>query len=568
VKLFTAEEAGDEKSLRFEIPLSELKSAEKTIWVEGAAACDRWRDSRLSAGFDRPDGGLAKTSKMDGNWAAFNIVEISEVKIDYTPEPSKPKIWDKDTGRFYINFKADPDGRKVTIGAKLSKELKGCPLYLMLAPHQDNFKADTSAGPGAATVEQHRDDRKKLLHLSKETDEKGYAKVEVQTSRFGGDKFLPAAYLLQDPHLARFVQEQADLSKQKPVVAAKVMTVWRKLYCQVTALDGMTIPSLGVAQTTFENVFIDFEEDVDARVLVTEAAAPAGSIVDGAVISSAHPAKTLIVGDHNVAPFKAKFRNNKNPTAHVIFCHEQLDANSGPYDVSWELVEADCLLSGSIYSLNVPRDWTGNGSALFFSKNLKSGANSIARCKWKCVEDVSKKGDIPQSQVTFAADRESVTIPFPATASALLAAGRTIELKLQIAYAEGWFNGWCTSGDRHNVIKTVGRPEAGMCCTIVLECGHAINQSPQVSDPFPGVKAPPNKRYYTNDRGHLGPHCADGIDEAYYNNPANRMDTAHASGLCTCIMYGGGSDVRNANAKWCARCRPYVLGVSIAQVTT
>ncbi len=568
VKLFTAEEDGDEKKLRLEMPLSELKSAEKTFWIEGAAACDHWRGIRLTAGFDRPDGGLAKTPKMDGNWAALSIVEIAEVKIDYTPVPDKPRIWVEDTGRFYINFKADPDGRKVTIGAKLSKELKGCPLHLMLAPHKDNFKADTSGGSGAATVEQHRADRKKLLHLSKETDEKGYAKVEVQTSRFGGDKFLPASYLMQDPHLARFVQEQADLSKRKPVVASKVMTVWRKLYCQVTALDGMTIPSLGVAQATFKDVFVDFEEDVDARVLVTEAAAPAGSIVDGAVISGAHPAKTLIVGDHNVAPFKAKFRNNKSPTAHIIFCHEQLDANAGPYDVTYSLLAADCDLSGTIYSLDVLGNYTGNNSALFFPKNLKTGANSISKCKWKCLEDATKNGDISQAAVTFAAGRDSVTIPFPAEASALLGAGKTIELQLTIAYAEGWFNGWCTSGDSHNVIKTVGRPEAGMCCTIVHECGHAINQSPKDSGPFPGIKAPQHKRYYTNNRGHQGPHCADGVDDAYYNNGANRMDTGHANGLCTCIMYGAGSDVRNANAKWCARCRPYVLGVGIAQVTT
>lgn len=571
VKLFTLEEEGDDKGVRQELPLADMKAAEKTFWVEGATACDKWRDLRLSLGFDRPAGGPEKTVKMDGDWAAFSVVEISEIKIDYTPEPDKPLIWDKDKGRFFINYKADPDGRKVTIGAKFSKPLKGALLHLMLAPDKDNLKADTSTSVGEATVEQHRDDRKKLLHLTAETDADGYAKVELKTSRFGGDKFQPASYILQDPHLARYIQNHADLSKRKPVVADKIMEIWRKLYCQVTAIDGMSVPSLGDAQSAFELVYVDFEEDTAARVMLTEGTAPAGSIVDGSVIKSGYPAKSLVVGTHNVASFKpkfnAKFRTKNLPAAHIIFCHEQLDGAASPYDAVLPAVGAgDCTAASDIYTYKLASSEAGE-DALFFPKNFKDGSDAVSKCEWECVEDPLKKGSIAVSNLSFAADRTSVSIQFPAEASLLLKGGKTMKLTVKIAYAEGWYNGWCTSGDRHNVIKTQGRSARGMCCTIVHECGHAINQAPKEAAPFPGLKAPPHGRYYTNSRGHLGPHCADGIDDTYYNNASNRMDTSHASAACTCIMYGSGSDARNANGKFCAKCKPYLLGVGIVQVT-
>src|SRR6185295_5655385 len=51
-------------------------------------------------------------------------VQIKEVKLDYTAESGKPGAWDEDKERFYINFKADSDGRKVTITAKLTEPIK------------------------------------------------------------------------------------------------------------------------------------------------------------------------------------------------------------------------------------------------------------------------------------------------------------------------------------------------------------------------------------------------------------------------------------------------------------
>ena len=267
LKLFTLEEEGVEKVLPHKVKLSDLKSVEQTLWVEGTVACTSWRDRRLSVGFDGPEGGPEKPAKMDGDWAAFTIVEIKEVKIDYTPEANKAVAWDKATKKFCINYKRDPNGRKVTIGAKLSVELADVTVHFMLAPDKDNLKASNSGKDLPATwvwkdidasvKHKDREDRKKLLHLSAKTDSKGYAKVEVLLSRFGGDKFWPGSYLDQDPHLAKYVHGHADLAKRKPVQSTDTITVWRKFWYQTVKVDGIAAPGFGGAEGQYASIKAD-----------------------------------------------------------------------------------------------------------------------------------------------------------------------------------------------------------------------------------------------------------------------------------------------------------------------
>lgn len=269
--------------------VSELKANEKTLWVQGSTACAKWRDVRLDLSLDRAEGGLAKDVKRNADWARFTVVSLNEIKLDYTPEALKANAWDSVEKRFFINLKADPDGRKITIGAQLSTQIKDVVLHFMLIEHKDNRKAanwgvdlpdgtralnPTAVVDDAGTAQvfaanepkwvwkdlsadiKHldKDDRKNLLHYSEKTDAKGYAKKEVKLSRFGGDKFYLAAYVEQDPHLAKYIDGHADLSKRKPVMTADPLQVWRKFWYKEVKVAGLLVSGFRDAADTYKDV--------------------------------------------------------------------------------------------------------------------------------------------------------------------------------------------------------------------------------------------------------------------------------------------------------------------------
>ncbi len=573
VKVFDQEEGGAEQALPLKTPLAKAKADDQTLWVEGGAVCNLFRDTRLTLGITR----AGSKEKLEGSWAAFTVVKIDEVKLDYTaPGGGQTAAWDSAKKRFYTNLKADPDGRKIVLTAKLSKPLEGVPLHFMLAEDEKNKAPYENRATAIPVRVKDRPDRKKLLHYSANTDATGKAKSgadELQLSRYGGDKFYPSSYLDQDPHLAKFIHKHADLGKYKPAQAADEIVVWRKMFFQVTTLNGLAEPSTALAVACMEEVFIDFEDDTASKQTIAKGALPAGSVFDKSVFRSGAAGDALVVGDHNVAFYKGKFQNSKLPCAHVIYCDEQLDADNTAHrlttvldattTISWPPGTANNVVGVTVAGSDA------NRSGLIFSKDIKDGTDAVKKAKWTCVEDPTKKGNISAADQDINATTYDYKAHFklPAAAKALVDTGKTIRVEIKVAYSLGWYNGWCTNGDRHNVIR-VGRADNGICGTIIHECGHAIQQAAKSSAFFPGLKAPPHERYYTNNRAHQGPHCADGIDAPYYNDPTKKMNTAHASGLCTCIMYGAGSATRNANLKFCDHCKPYVRLVDIATVTT
>lgn len=269
--------------------VSELKAAEKVLWVQGQTACSKMRGVRLDLTLDRSEGGLAKKPKRNGDWARFTVVKIKEVKLDYTPVAGKANAWDSTDKRFFINLKPDPDGRKITIGVQLSEEIQDVVVHFMLVEHEHNRKtanwgvnlpdgtrvlnavaAQDDAGtpqvfPGnepkwtwkdiSADVKHlDRDDRKNLLHVSEKTDAKGYAKKEVRLSRFGGDKFYLAAYIEQDPHLAKFIDEHVDLKKRKPSMTSEAIQVWRKFWYKEVKVAGLLVSGFGNSPDTYRDV--------------------------------------------------------------------------------------------------------------------------------------------------------------------------------------------------------------------------------------------------------------------------------------------------------------------------
>ncbi|HEY1931753.1 MAG TPA: hypothetical protein VGG99_07070 [Acetobacteraceae bacterium] len=281
--------------------VGDLKKKPVIVWVEGTTDSDTLCDSRLFLQLYRPERDLPRRRKRNADWARFTVVTIESVKVRYKPDPNKPEAWGVDPKRFYINFKDDPDGREVTLRARLTKNIPGVPLLFMLAPSPDNMKAanwgvdlpdrdiktvtvaSAHTAPsgttlGGSTVSEtpvdakfvwkwneisdelkHKDknDRKYLVHKSKKTKSGktvAFADMKVTLSRFGGDVFTALAYINEDPHLAKYVEGHTDAGgsaepaknlgarKPRPLGDApsdpEVIEVWRKFWYQRVAVEG------------------------------------------------------------------------------------------------------------------------------------------------------------------------------------------------------------------------------------------------------------------------------------------------------------------------------------------
>jgi hypothetical protein len=290
VELYDAEFDGAAVSLPGgPLKVSDLKAADKELWAQGKTACTKSRGVRLDLTLDRAAGGLAKQPKRNGDWARFTVVKINEVKLDYTPVAGQANAWDATDKRYFINFKPDPDGRKITIGAQLSAEIQDVVVHFMLVEHKHNRKTanwgvdlpDGTRVLNASTVQDNagtpqvfaanepkwtwkdvaadvkhldKEDRKKLLHVSEKTDAKGYAKKEVRLSRFGGDQFYLAAYIEQDPHLAKYIDGDTDPGNRKPPMMAEAIKVWRKFWYKEVKVAGLLVHGFGNAADTYQDV--------------------------------------------------------------------------------------------------------------------------------------------------------------------------------------------------------------------------------------------------------------------------------------------------------------------------
>ncbi len=251
LKLFAVEEEGAEIStLPHELTLT-AAAQKKPLWVEGGSKCDAWRGIRVSAGFDRPDGGPAKALKMDADWAAFTVVQIKEVTCKLENEPAKEKF--VDGTKVFINLddkgrvlKSVAGNRKAEVTATLEPALKDVDIYFSVVEHADNFKItalpDTFKQAKISKLKHtlkavDKTDRKKLLSMSAKTDDTGVAKIEtLQAPQLGLMKFKIGAYLLQTPQQARYIDEHADLKKKPPTLSTDWLEVWRRVFYGVIAM--------------------------------------------------------------------------------------------------------------------------------------------------------------------------------------------------------------------------------------------------------------------------------------------------------------------------------------------
>lgn len=540
--LFDKEWEGTAQDLPLRVKVSALKSKDKVLWVEGKAASKKALDAQLTAGLDRPAGGPEKAPKRHADWARFTVAEIQEVKLDAASLKAGAAAWDEAAGRLYINLKAGADGRKVRILVSLSQKIKGVTVHAMLAPDKDNRK---KANWGIdlpptwkwkdidpALKHSDRKDRKDLLHLSAKTDAEGKAAVELTLSRIGGDKFLPAAYLDADPHLAKYVHGHADLEKRKPAFAAKAIQVWRKFWYQVVKVDGMNPPAMLGAEGQYARV----------RTLMAKAAdlPVARNAVNGFNPRAIYPrymiqvgggdADALVVSDANKAQFFSGYADeaDKPLKVPILVCDAQWDPGgaSGSQDVP--------LRKAAQFPVDVQMDKLAldpplQGGTLLAAGTWRAAEYNAATKSWENV----RQGNLAAGDVCISKSRDSlykVSVKLP---SGL--AGATpqtwVEIRgLKINGANGPYLGEYSRATKKILAVFDPAEPQDFQNTIAHEIGHALRQAAKTVPA--GVPAHPHQ--YDKQ----GSHC---------RCQKNK-----------CVMYESGPIAGSLN-RYCDVCHPYLL---------
>jgi hypothetical protein len=531
VELFDAEWEG---AVRGSFTVASLKSKkEQTSWVQGKTITTKWRDVRLYLTMDRDVYGLPKTKKLNADWARFTVVEITEVKVHYDPEAGKAVAWDEPENRFYINFKSDPDGRKVTIGAKLNPALKDVTIHLMLAPDEHNLKqpnwgVDLPAtwkwkDLDAALKHKDKNDRKDLLHLSAKTDENGLAKKELVLSRFGGDKFWPAAYIDQDPHLAKYVEEHADLKKKKPVFAAKEINVWRKFWYQMTFAEGFDPPEPAAAEAAYVSCRGKLLKANTKKF--QKASAPAGTFYPKWMVEPGGGANDVaLIGNHNKSHFYGLFEadGEKPVKGHLVICEYQWD----PKVTKQKEVEIT----------SSPSDWIAMNKAVVTPP--LAGGSLVLTGTWSTLPGVvpPRNGVLGDGDILIEQGRDStkkVKVRLPAGAP-VPTVDKPVKVTLVLAAAKDFLGE--SSGNGQILIVYDANDVPDYNDTVAHELGHSLTQTQNTV--VETIPAHPN----WDDLGQ-GVHCL----------------------KTKCIMFKEGPQA-DASHEFCEDCHPYLVAQNMTKL--
>ncbi len=575
VEAYDKEYEGTVKSFPVKIALGDLKAGDQTFWIQGKSATKKWGDVRLDLGVDRPEGGLAKKPKRNGDWARFTVVQIQEVKISYKDEAGKASAWDQSQRRFYINLAAqwdttnkkfttdgdtDEKGRTIKIGAQLSEKLKDVTIHFMLAPDKNNGKA---ANWGVdlppkwkwnkiAVTLKHKDkkDRKDLLHLTEKTNDEGYAEKELVLSRFGGDKFTPGCYTDQDPHLAKYVHGHTDLEKKKPVFAPYAIRIWRKFWYQFTKADGFSPPLPANAVTAYRDVRAQMVLDQQKSFIETatgtagEIVAPARTFYEDYILNGGNSTtKVANVGDYNKnaianAAYEAKSDQPVKNQLIVCTCQYDVKKSGNKRKATGRSAAITSDIHGTKVKITMDKpvfDPPLHGGSMvhklyWYRKSAPGVKHNIA----------AAKAGIPKPR----ANNRQIEVDVPVINPAPGAGNNAVYIVATCWSPWGPYLG--ESFGKHSLIvykSTSQLYKDDYHDTVVHEIGHALRQVPKPGKQpgHPGVVDHPNQK----DEGQ-GNHCRvnDGVDAG---------KTKYV-----CVMYDSGPN-RFSKHVYCKTCHPYIL---------
>lgn len=526
VEVFDAETGGAKKTFPLaEHTQADVAAAEKVLWLEGKTETDALRDVRLDLGLDRDAGGLAKVEKRNGDVATFTVVKIEKVAPkDQFDAPTT--AYTGDTLKVFTNLKADPDGRKITLKAKLTKALKDVRLGFSLLPEKNNGKAanggidlpSTWAYDGIADAVKHtpKDGDAARAGFIVATDDQGAAEKEVTLSRFGGDIFWGAAWIDDDPLLADFVDGDTVKGKRKPV-STKKLHVWRKIWFQMTYAQGFAPPVPAAAVAAYEKVKTEFVQAAAGPVLYDASATPAGTWYPEWMVKDGGGTQDVsVVGAHNKAHFFNMLATAADEPckAHLVICEHQWD----PKVSSLKTVDITSNPSAEIkLNLHILKPTLKNVPLVIEAKYL------VPPSTWV---DLTDADILVESTRT---DRNAVKVQLPSTAP-VPTTSAPVKVKLKL-HAGDDFLGESVGTKILIVYDSADVPDYND--TITHEVGHAIHQTGE-STPVAGIPAHPNAVNASNQ----GTHCQ-------YGNKK-------------CVMYDDGPNA-TAIHEYCEVCHPYLL---------
>jgi hypothetical protein len=351
----------------------------------------------------------------------------------------------------------------------------------------------------------------------------------------------------------------------------------RKIYYQVTRPKSLACPDLSMSKDAFKKIGIEFEEyAVPAATYEDDADwIPQGAWLDESVFKKGASGNVLCIGTHNVDEFKKLFDKSKPPAAHLILCQYQLDAETTECDIGGLPFDANDKIKFPPGSGTEVRGWSMpssqvDPSCVFFKKALHNGGDPVVKISWKSKNQPLKNGDMAADDVIMdqAEHGNFVHIRLPAEAAALLDNDNTdkILVSIKVYWSKGWYAGWCTNGDQHNVI-VASSPAKTVNATIIHEVGHAIDQTVTATNVPPGLAPKGTAKLHSrryDGRGHSGSHCATGLGQAKYDDAGKTMSALGADSVATCTMYG----CAVGNLDFCAECAPFAKACNPQSVST
>jgi hypothetical protein len=417
----------------------------------------------------------------------------------------------------------------------------------MLSPDKNNLKeanwgVDLPAtwNWDAATSDVKQKDKVNttdLLHMIKETDAQGEAECDTLVlSAIGGDKFWPAVYIRQDPHLAAYVHGHATLEERKPKIADDPIKVWRRFaYVRIKA-GGRRYPSLTTAVDVYGRIrarMIKRPPVVYSQNAVRAMARPSllpeymfkvngsdslrlnvsdanmGQFFGGVGAEAEHPIKVpIITCDFNWA-------NERNSAVVANFDRR---ATAFPVNVGTDVHVCDPPLQGG--ALLVSGDWV----AAEWDPAANAGAGNWANVR---------NGALANGDVDIDKRRNSINavrVNLPAAVGATTADTKVWIRNLVVQGAPDDYLG----GYNNSQILALYDPTNPVDYqnTIVHELGHAFFQTLQ-NQAWAGL---PNNPNFIQDP--TGPHCTYNTDK--------------------CVMFTSGPIAGSLN-RYCPDCHPHML---------
>ena len=573
LELFDKEFAGAEKKLPLKIKVKDLKAKEVELWVEGKSESEAARDAVLEIGLERGAEHRAQlrlphTPKKHADWSRFTVVQIKEVKFAFSSAANQPLVWDAVKKRYFINTDEDKKGRElksdagkgrtVKVEAVLTHALKDVPVHFMLANDKDNYTKAHWGADVPNTFDWGKLDKSlkavdksaaaKVVHVSAKTDANGSAECkELALSRLGGDKFRIGAYIDQDAHLAKYVDDHAELKKKKPFLSDELQ-VWRKAFIQISRNKTSVLQARDSTVAAFESAYtlvreVD-ETQYDPSTIAGLVEHPKWQFESG----DASGKKIICVGDHNKTKFHGLMKAATaatTPKAHLIMCDAQWDPEAGS--------EQNFNLTKREQSVNY-KNAAGNSYSGVFDPPLKGGS-LLKKGEFEWNDGTTlHKGNVTVEVQQARTHYSEVRIKIPATCPATCACGggtamapsgaKKAKATIRLQGSSGpWAGESGHKGSPHCLI-VVDSNSAAFNNTISHELGHMFGQVREVAN-WLGLPKHPDQ--YTRHGGQ-GSHCKKGSHESATEVDEIGQKTYEGG---TCIMYG----TAVGNLTFCDNCQ-------------